>query len=182
MRVVLIVAAFLLLLSGITFSRIQNRVDKKTNQNQILSQNSENASIKNDQHTQTDETKNINPLDSDTKNTPTPKPTLQPTSQPTTVNKFSDLYSFIYPGSEIISSDSDSLHLKTMDDPERVTDWYQEKIKSLNMNVRNFIKTKTNDNVLNKLVAAKSGLEIRIEVKKNKGIDISDVLVDMYFD
>lgn len=102
----------------------------------------------------------------------TPQPTVIPTPQPmksdtpqTSVEV--NMQNYIYPGAKVTVSTSTSLNLESNDNPDTITNWYKDKIKSESMNVTSFVVTKTNGNVLNKLVGAKEGMELRVEIKKN---------------
>ena len=77
-----------------------------------------------------------------------------------------DINEYIYPGSVIISSNGSTLKLTSSDNPDTITQWYKEKIKSAGMNVNSFVTTKTNGNVLNKLSAADGTTDIKVEIKK----------------
>lgn len=98
--------------------------------------------------------------------TSTPEPTSSTT--PSQVNTTS-IDEWIYPGASVTSKSGASLSLETREDTKVVTDWYEGKIRSGGFNVKSFVTTKTNDNVLNKLSGAKSGQEVAIEIKKAPG-------------
>lgn len=105
------------------------------------------------------------PTPEDEAETPTRAPTTQPTPKPTTppaVNQGE----FQYPGSTRVGSDDETVTYQSQDDSDRITDWYEEKIRSLGMNAKSFVKTRTNDNVLNKLVGADGSREVRVEISK----------------
>jgi len=172
MKIVLIIVASLVLLTGIVFSRIQNRNVLNVSQEQVLSENSEEVVAN-----KGDEIDEINlPDNLDPTGIPTPKPTLLPAPE-ADINM--SLKDYVYPGSNLVSSSNNSLALTTSDDPDRVTDWYKEKITSQDMNVKSFITTKANEKVLNKLVGAKEGLEISIEIRKDEGSSICEVSVNL---
>src|SRR3990172_11371851 len=59
---------------------------------------------------------------------------------------------FQYPNSVQVRSENNSTTYESSDDPNLITNWYKDKIKSLNMNAKSFVTTKTNGNILNKLV------------------------------
>ena len=100
--------------------------------------------------------------------TPSPTPTSAPTPAPTqTQTPLTDIGQFRYPESFIVSSTGTTLSLISSEDTDKITDWYKEKIKNQGMNVKAFVVTKTNDNVLNTLVGADGKREIRVEIKKN---------------
>lgn len=89
--------------------------------------------------------------------------TLTPTSKPSTSN----IFDYKYPNSETVSSSDTSLLLNSTDNVGVITDWYKEKIKESGMNVKTFVTTKANDNILNKLVGANGEKKVRIEISKN---------------
>ena len=71
-----------------------------------------------------------------------------------------------YPDSEVLFSS------------DIITSWYKEKITKEGMNVRTFVTTKTNDDVLNKLVAADGKKEVRVEISKTGDNDtFIDILI-----
>ncbi|MBI2008461.1 hypothetical protein HYS82_02285 [Candidatus Amesbacteria bacterium] len=79
-----------------------------------------------------------------------------------------------YPGSARVSSNT----YESSDSPDKITDWYQDKIKQLGLNTKTFVRTKTNDRVLNKLVAAGKSLEIRVEITKNPSDSVTQITVN----
>ena len=103
-----------------------------------------------------------------------PFPTSAPTSKPTATN----LSDFIYQGSSVISSNSNSLKLTSTDNTDTITNWYKEKINSLGMNVKSFVTTSANDKILNKLVGANGTREIRVEISKEPGKTITNIIVE----
>lgn len=112
----------------------------------------------------------VTPTSSPTNNPPTPTSTSIPTDSPSPTNapanqslNISDLK---YPGATIINESESKLELESSDDPQKITDWFKDKIKSKNLNVTSFVQTSTNGNVLNKLVGANSNTELRVEITK----------------
>jgi len=103
------------------------------------------------------------------------------TPQPT-VNISSDiqLQTYKYPNSSVINSGSNSLNLQSDASPKLITDWYKETINSNGFNVTSFVTTSTNDNVLNKLAAAKSGQNIEVEIEKKSGESKTSVKVTLF--
>jgi len=92
----------------------------------------------------------------------TPTPTLQPPE------KDANLL-WQYPNSSIITKSETALILESNGDVDAITDWYKEKIKAMGMNAKSFVVTKTNGNVLNKLVGDNGNIEIRVEISKSAG-------------
>lgn len=180
MKIIIIFIAFLVLASGIVFSQLYEGNKVGENQAVVLSENSEEVFPEKDQNEEIkDMEKNTLSDKMEAVNTVTPKPTSLPTPA---LDESFGLNDFTYPGSEIVSSSFNSLLLRTISDPDKVTAWYKEKIGSLNMSVKNFVTTKTNGNILNKLVGVKSGLEVGVEIKKEEGLSSSEVLVTLVVD
>lgn len=70
-----------------------------------------------------------------------------------------------YPSSKM-KTDSER---ESDDDPGIITNWYKDKIKQQNLNIKTFITTTTNGNVLNKLTGASSNYQINVEISKSAG-------------
>jgi len=85
-----------------------------------------------------------------------PKPNPQ---SPQTNNSF-----LVYPGSTIISQSNSHLSLTTSADPQTVTDWYQDTIRSQNYSVNSFVKTTVNSQVQNKLSGSDGNQKISITI------------------
>ncbi|MCL4418615.1 hypothetical protein M1146_00770 [Patescibacteria group bacterium] len=98
---------------------------------------------------------------------PTVTSTLVPSSVPSPTK--SNIDSFIYPGSIKVNGGENSLVLQSNDDPQAITNWYKEKITNISMNAKSFVQTNTNGNVINKLVGAKPGFKVGVEVSKKSG-------------
>jgi len=90
------------------------------------------------------------------------------------VQNFSDLK---YPSSRQLESSDTSFVFESNDDPDLITNWYKEKIKSLGMNSKSFVQTKTNGNVLNKLVGARGDKEIRVGIVKKNDESVTKITV-----
>ena len=102
----------------------------------------------------------------------------EPTPVPTqTQTPLTDITQFRYPGSFIVSLTGTTLSLESSENTDKITDWYKEKIKNQGMNVKTFVVTKTNDNVLNTLVGADGKKEIRVEIKKNSEEQTTHILL-----
>lgn len=106
-------------------------------------------------------------------------PTAIPTNTPVPLENDRTLSSFKYPNSSVVSSPQGSLKLESNDSADNITDWYKEKIKGQGMSVTSFVTTKTNDNVLNKLVGADGQKEIRVEIKKSTGSSLVEIEVSL---
>lgn len=89
---------------------------------------------------------------------PAPPPTPQP---PTSNSNTDDLK---YPN----SSKQEDNKFQTGDHPDAVTNWYKEKINQMKMSSKSFVTTKTNEKVLNKLVAADGNKEIKVTISREE--------------
>jgi hypothetical protein len=114
---------------------------------------------------------------------PLPEPELEriappaspsPSSQPSRDQNIAD---WQYPRARIVKEEGSSLSLESQDDVDAITNWYKEKIKNSGMNTKSFVVTKTNGNVLNSLVGAKEGKEIRVKI--TKADSETSVLIDI---
>ena len=111
---------------------------------------------------------------------PTPKPSSTPASTPTSKptpssnnsqvaipSQIFNLSDFKYPNSSQAGSEGNGIKLESSDNPDTVTNWYKEKIRSLGFKSKSFVQTSSNGNILNKLVAASENKEIRVEIEKS---------------
>lgn len=109
---------------------------------------------------------------------PTPKEKLAKTPQPSpttstpTVNNSAPIQ---YPGSIRVDN---NVYTST-DDPDTITGWYKERIKAMNMNVKNFVSTKTNGNVLNKLEGVSGKSSIKVEITKSSDNSIVKIVIEI---
>lgn len=104
----------------------------------------------------------------------TPMPTTKPTItlRPTSVQQI-NISSFIYPGLKEVSPGK----YESADSPDQITKWYEDVIRSQGYSINTFVKTNSNDNILNKLVGAKSGVQLQIEIIRKNGSTITTVTV-----
>jgi hypothetical protein len=112
--------------------------------------------------------------------TPTPTPIQSPVptpKQPALPNQTQIPSKLQYPNANKISTEANTSIYQSQDDPDTITDWYKEKIESLGMSAKSFVKTKTNDNVLNKLVGADGEYEIRVEITKSADSPTTEIKV-----
>jgi hypothetical protein len=100
-------------------------------------------------------------------------PTSIPTPTIQSQNKSSNFNDFIYPG----ATNKWNGNYESGDDPDTITNWYKEKIISTGMNVKTFVTTKTNGNVLNKLAGANSSLSVLVEIEKKEGESITKIII-----
>ena len=68
---------------------------------------------------------------------------------------------------------------ESQDDPDAITQWYKGQIQNMGLGTKSFITTKTNDNVLNKLVGADGGREVRIEITRTSGSSTTEIKVSV---
>lgn len=78
---------------------------------------------------------------------------------------------YIYPDSKTVKSSAGLLVLESLDNPDKITDWYKEKIKSQGMKTTSFVVTRVNGNVLNKLAGSDGKTNIHITVTKTQNQD-----------
>ncbi|OGH23479.1 MAG: hypothetical protein A2629_00330 [Candidatus Levybacteria bacterium RIFCSPHIGHO2_01_FULL_41_15] len=110
-----------------------------------------------------------------TKNNSTVQSTPSPVSSAN--NTMYSVGSFIYPGSAVSFQTEDKLSLQSFDDSSRITDWYKEKITSLNMKAKSFVQTSSNRNILNKLAGANSLLKVNVEISKKNSDSKTEITV-----
>ncbi|RJQ36929.1 hypothetical protein C4559_04330 [Candidatus Microgenomates bacterium] len=84
---------------------------------------------------------------------------------------------FIYPNSKLIDFEENLLTLKSSDSTEAITNWYKNKIKADKMSIETFIKTKTNNNVSNKLVGTNQNKQITVDIKKTASEKESEIII-----
>lgn len=107
-------------------------------------------------------------------------PSVTPTPVLKNDKKFKDesgFDDFKYPNALIIGYSNQKMSLESNDDPEQVTSWYKEKIRNLNMNINNFIKTSANEKIFNLVSGANSKKEIKVEIKRENPQDKVRILV-----
>lgn len=115
----------------------------------------------------------------------TPTPTQNENSKVTIIIKNNTLpsstptpsasSSFIYPGASVKSNSNGEIILASYDNPNQITDWYKDKIKSEGMNTTSFVVTNTNENIENVLAGANKTQEVKINITKKS--DEKEVLI-----
>lgn len=90
-----------------------------------------------------------------------------------------NIQSFVYPGSAILSQSDKEIILQSSDGSSSITNWYKEKIASLNINAKSFVQTNTNGNIFNKLVGASAGFKVKIQIEKNRSSNITTIKVSL---
>jgi len=107
-----------------------------------------------------------------------PSETPVPTSIPEFLNPEFTLKKFIYPGAEITKQSPNNILFQTSSDIVVVTNWYEEKVSELGFSATSVIRTNTNGQVLNKIVAANSEYEIVIEIQNQQGVTSVKIDID----
>ncbi len=113
--------------------------------------------------------------------TPKPTSTFRPTAAPTAASAPTGLNvdRFIYPGSSVKSKSTLSLTLNSESDPDAITNWFKDQLSALGFNTTSFVMTKTNINVLNKLVVAKNNTQVSVDIKKSASAAQSEITVEI---
>ncbi len=91
---------------------------------------------------------------------PTSTPTPTPSSLP---NQSSGNYQ--YPGSTSVGGNT----YKSTVDPDVITEWYRQKFADEGMGATSVIKTKANEKVINKIVAADNSKQVSVEITRDPG-------------
>ena len=149
MHIVITGIALLLLIAGIIFNQSKLEAPVEVQKNEVLSEETENSS---DDSEKEEETETSGPIGLENK----PDPNIP-----------SSLTNFYYPGAYVNSSSTEKLELESSDDPNKMTDWYKNKISSLGLHTQTFMKTNANGKVLNKLAGVNGSIEFQIEISKN---------------
>jgi len=150
--------SILLIVLGAYFSRLYQKRALETPAPKVLSQEKE---------------EETSPTPLAVSLTPTPKdpsPTIK-------VSQNNLLSSYRYPNSVSINETSTTLSLESTDNTDIITDWFKAKIEESGANVKSFVKTKSNEKVLNKLVGSDGNFEIRVEISKET--DTSKVIISV---
>lgn len=169
MNILITISAVIIVLSGIIYSQFSK---DQVIDGQVISNQSQSSA-------ETEESSNI-------QITPKPFPTTAPTTIPSPtpteveqnqVKSNSTLSQLKYPGAKELSKTDDTLIMESSDNPQTITNWYKEKIRSENMNTKSFVTTKANDKVLNKLSAVGNGKNVSIEISKASNSSIVTIKV-----
>lgn len=76
------------------------------------------------------------------------------------------LEDLVYPGSIKLTEKENFFSLESYDNPRKITDWYESKIEEKDLKVRTFLRTNSNENILNRVVGIKGQTKITIDVTK----------------
>ncbi len=90
------------------------------------------------------------------------------------------LEEYVYPNAKQVKSSSGGFILESKDSAQLITDWYKSKINSLDFNAKSFTQTNTNDEVLNKISAAKPGENLEVTIKKDQTMSNVEITVDRF--
>lgn len=101
---------------------------------------------------------------------PTSTPTPTPSSQS---NQSSGSYQ--YPGSTSVGGNT----YKSTADPDVITEWYRQKFADEGMGATSVIKTKANDKVINKIVAANNSKQVSVEITRDPGQSETTITVSI---
>lgn len=181
MKIFIVIAASLTLISGIVYSRVQKIAGFGEEEKAVLSADTQDGvtpeGLAGGDVEKDAADKNVSSFTQEATVTPVPTQTHTFTEKPV-MNNTMDKY--IYPGSEIVSSSSDSLFLRSSDDTNNITNWYKEKFFSEKINDTSSITekpTKPSEKILNKLVSADGDTEISVEIKKEESSSYSEITV-----
>ena len=155
MNVVVIIVALVTLAVGVLESQIRNKIDIDIDGDSEISEDTEKPETPEPAETP------------ESAETPEPQPEAdRPLDEAETSTNPGELSSYFYTGATKTGETSNSLNLESSDNPQKITDWYKEKIRGSGMNVKSFVQTSTNGEILNKLAGANSELEVNIEISK----------------
>jgi hypothetical protein len=112
---------------------------------------------------------------------PTSEPTVAKPTKPTDEVQApsGNISEFVYPGAKILTQTQNSVTLESLENADKITYWYKDKIVGLGMSVKSFVTTKANDKVLNKLAGADGKREIAVEISKDSGIPTVKISVSL---
>lgn len=94
------------------------------------------------------------------------------------IPKPASLDTYAYPNAKQIESSSSGIVLESDDSVQLISDWYKNKINSLDFNAKSFTQTNTNGEVLNKFSAAKPGENLEVTIKKDQTTSNVEITVD----
>lgn len=103
-------------------------------------------------------------------------PTYEIIKEPSVPVKSRNFDTWLYPGAMVVN-DQHGVQSISSHDPGRITSWYEDKIKSVSMQVVTFVKTNANGEVKNTLGASDKDGSIRIEISKTSGSDTTSIII-----
>ncbi len=105
-------------------------------------------------------------------------PTVTLTPTPNTNNQTNsgsassfDLSSFKYPNSLITAKTETVMDLESTDDPNTISNWYQNQMSNIGFHTTSVVTTNSNGNVLDKLAGSNNNSDVKITISKNAGSD-----------
>lgn len=101
-------------------------------------------------------------------------PTNTPTPTPSAQSNQSD-GNYQYPGSTAVGGNT----YKSTTDPDVITEWYRQKFASEGMGATSVIKTKANEKVINKIVAANNSKQVSVEITRDPGQSETTITVSI---
>jgi hypothetical protein len=104
----------------------------------------------------------------------TPVVSFSPTQSSSSSNNSGDL---VYPHAEKVQFLGNVITFVSIDDPNMITIWYQNKIKVMDMHNTAVSKTNSNNNILNVLQASNGQGTIKIEITRADGDIYSSVTI-----
>ena len=111
--------------------------------------------------------------------TPEESSTPEETFAPIPPTPSQGISQFFYPGASVVFQSATTTSLTSSDDSGKITDWYEEKIKSMGFSAKAFVKTSSNSNVLNKLSGVKGGEEVRVEIRQAPGESLTQITIEL---
>ena len=96
-----------------------------------------------------------------------PLPTITPTNK--TIVTQTTIGWLVYPNAVIVSQNSDKVFSKSEDKIETITEYYEKVFDKNGSKNKSFIRTNTNENILNKLSGVIKGKTLTVEIKKDSG-------------
>lgn len=103
--------------------------------------------------------------------TPNPTPTSTPNNQTNNSQSGTSvtLSNWYYPGAEIAENNAGYLLMTSGDNANKVTNWYRQKINTLNMGATSVITTKANEKILNVISASGADGDVKVEISAEGG-------------
>lgn len=75
--------------------------------------------------------------------------------------------SLIYPNAHQLGSSGTGITLQSTDDPQIITNWYKNTIKTMRMNTTSVIENTVNGEVTNQINASGNGKNIKVQITKS---------------
>lgn len=172
MHVILVSIGLIIFTAGAVYIR-QSRVDTTLDISDKTTENYETSPEPSATNTPT-----VQPTNTIAYKEPVATNTPQPTSTSAPTQPAQNTTTYHYPNARVVASSNSSLRLESSDDPGTITDWYKSRIKEQNMNVRSFVTTNSNGEILNKLGAANGTSEVMITIRKSASETVTTIEVE----